>query len=206
MTFTAQVQEEKLKIKPTFNWTVSAGEIIRGQGTSQIKVKLPGAGYQSIKATVEVGGYSPECGNKESAASPDALLVMPHKVDEFGDIYSGDMKARLDNFAVSLLADPTIQGYFIYYGGRFYGKYGGPKRLGRRGEIEARANWLRDYMLNQRGFNPNRIVMVNGGFREEWTVQLWLVPREGKAPVLTPTVQPEEIEFMKEKVRRRRLR
>jgi hypothetical protein len=39
-----------------YNWTVSQGEIVSGQGTSQIKVKTTREMTGFIKATVEIGG------------------------------------------------------------------------------------------------------------------------------------------------------
>lgn len=54
----------------TYNWTVSVGEIIEGQGTPVIKVstnsKMAG---KTIKATVEIGGVCEECPKTESASS-----------------------------------------------------------------------------------------------------------------------------------------
>jgi hypothetical protein len=40
----------------TYNWTVSQGEIVDGQGTSQIKVKTTREMTGVIQATVEIGG------------------------------------------------------------------------------------------------------------------------------------------------------
>lgn len=40
----------------TYNWTVSQGEIIAGQGTSEIKVKTSREMTGSVTATVEIGG------------------------------------------------------------------------------------------------------------------------------------------------------
>jgi hypothetical protein len=47
----------------TYNWTVSKGEIIEGQGTPQIKVKTTSEMTGTIKATVEIGavGLCAEC-------------------------------------------------------------------------------------------------------------------------------------------------
>src|SRR6185436_12912020 len=39
----------------TYNWSVSAGTITSGQGTSSIQVDTAGLGGQTVTATVEVG-------------------------------------------------------------------------------------------------------------------------------------------------------
>ena len=45
----------------TYNWTVSAGTISSGQGTSSITVDTTGQAGHNITATVEIGGLPPEC-------------------------------------------------------------------------------------------------------------------------------------------------
>ena len=47
----------------TYNWTVSQGEIVSGQGTSQIKVKTTQKMTGEIKVSLEIGGSGlcPEC-------------------------------------------------------------------------------------------------------------------------------------------------
>ncbi len=52
----------------TYNWTVSAGTIIYGQGTSQIVVQTtPEIASKNVTATVEIGGLCPECNRTASA-------------------------------------------------------------------------------------------------------------------------------------------
>src|SRR5882762_8474544 len=45
----------------TYNWSVSAGTISSGQGTSSSTVDAAGLGGQTVTATVEVGGLDPAC-------------------------------------------------------------------------------------------------------------------------------------------------
>jgi hypothetical protein len=51
----------------------------------------------------------------------------------------------------------------------------------------------RDYIVTQRGIDASRLVIVNGGFREEDNVELWVVPSGAAAPQATPTVQAGEL-------------
>jgi hypothetical protein len=63
LTFTADVKGGDKDVTPTYNWTVSAGTISSGQGTSTITVDLKGVeAGASVTATVELGGYSRDCG------------------------------------------------------------------------------------------------------------------------------------------------
>lgn len=101
----------------------------------------------------------------------------PKKVDEFADVCCEDEKARLDYFSTELHNNPGAQGYIIFYGGRRYGScwYGGRRYVARRprfGEAEARAARIKPYLTNQRKFDLERIIVMNGGYRESWMAEL----------------------------------
>jgi len=122
------------------------------------------------------------------------------KIDEFGDICCDDEKARLDNFAIELQNNPEALGYIIFYGGRTRNYpycHSSRLRLPRRGDAEARAARLKPYIVMTRGVPPERLVVVNGGYREHWQAELWIVPKGEKPPAPSPTLQPGEIKFRK---------
>ena len=50
------------------------------------------------------------------------------------------------------------------------------------GQVEKLMSRSRDYLVTQRGIDASRHVVVNGGFREEDSVELWLVPSGAAAP------------------------
>jgi hypothetical protein len=56
-----------------YNWTVSQGEIIEGQGTPQIKVRTTKEMTGSIKATVEIGGIL--CDSCQRTAFETATII-----------------------------------------------------------------------------------------------------------------------------------
>lgn len=62
------LQERKIKIYDkkslTYHWKLSAGEILEGQGTAQIRVDATSVNAEEITATVEVNGLAPECSNE----------------------------------------------------------------------------------------------------------------------------------------------
>jgi hypothetical protein len=67
----------------TYNWSISAGSITSGQGTSSITVDSKGMANSSITATLEVGGMSRSCSNTSSATasiSEEAKPIKPVKV------------------------------------------------------------------------------------------------------------------------------
>jgi hypothetical protein len=53
-------------VEATYNWTVSAGTIESGQGTTTITIDTKDAGVENITATVDVGGFDRECSTSES--------------------------------------------------------------------------------------------------------------------------------------------
>jgi hypothetical protein len=166
----------------TYNWTVSAGTITGGQGTPSITIDTTGQEGQNITATVELGGLPPECDRTESCSfsvqgrAPD---VVSRKFDEYADLRFNDEKARLDNFAVQLQQEPGAQGYYVIFGSCD-------------GEADQRSARAVDYLVSNRGIDRSRITVVNGGCREQLTVELWIRPTGAAEPVPTnsATVDP----------------
>jgi hypothetical protein len=102
--------------------------------------------------------------------------------------------------------NPDFTGYIIFYGGRRHHYpycHSSRLRLPRRGEAEARAARLKPYLFDSRGIYPARIVVVNGGYRESWEVELWIVRKGEAPPTPTPTLQPQEIRFRRGRARAR---
>jgi hypothetical protein len=157
----------------TYNWSVSAGTISSGQGTSSISVTGAPAGG-SVTATVELGGIDPNCTRTASCTTNIAKPVLPTKFDTYGNIRFNDEKARLDNFAIQLQNDPTSQGYIIGYGSCD-------------AEGQTRANRAKDYLVNTRGIDASRIVVVDGGCMPELRVDLWIVPSGATPPAADTT-------------------
>jgi hypothetical protein len=116
------------------------------------------------------------------------------KFDEFGDIKCEDEYARLDNFAIQLQQEPQARGVIIFYGGKtFRGK------LPKRGEAEARAARLKPYLVERRGIPSNQVIVINGGYDEQWRADLWIVPPGASMPSGYTSVSFKEIKFRKGK-------
>jgi hypothetical protein len=183
ITFTANVSGGNPNVSLTYNWTVSAGTISSGQGTSSITVDTTGVTADSVTGTVTVGGLDPACTASQSCTSGVGHVNPARKFDEYGNIKRNDEKARLDNFANELQANPGSQGYIIGYGGRY----------SRPGEGQARADRAKDYLVNSRGIDAGRLVTVDGGYKEEPTTELWIVPSGATPPTASPTVDASEV-------------
>ena len=107
-------------------------------------------------------------------------------LDQYGDLDFEDEKARLDNLAIALMNDPTARGYIIAYGGR----------RGRAGEARRRADRAKEYIVNERGIEADRIVIIDGGFQEELRTELYTAPDGAAPPSPRPTVAPNEVELI----------
>lgn len=157
--------------EPVFNWTVSAGTIVEGQGTDTIKVDTTGLAGQTVRATLSMGGYNLEC-SADCAVSIPLPRINSRRFDEFPDISRNDEKARLDNFGIELQNDPTATAYVIVY----------PGRSSKRGEVQHHSSRIVEYLVNSRGLDERRIVTLVGAAREELFVELWITPQGATPP------------------------
>ncbi|HEV8591064.1 MAG TPA: hypothetical protein VGQ55_03105, partial [Pyrinomonadaceae bacterium] len=90
-----------------------------------------------------------------------------------------DRNARLDNFAIQLQNEPDARGYVIAYGGR--------KSLP--GVAAKSSAASKTYLGDIRGIEYDRIVTLDGGYREAPMTELWIVPRGSTPPQASPTVE-----------------
>jgi hypothetical protein len=171
LTFTSRYTGGTPGTSPVYNWTVSTGTIIEGQGTDTIKVDTTGLAGQTIRASLSLGGYNLECAANCAVALPVPKLTS-RRFDEFPDITRNDEKARLDNFGIELQNDPTATAYVIVY----------PGKKVKRGEVQLHAGRIVDYLVNSRGLDQHRIVTLVGPARDELFVELWITPRGATPP------------------------
>ncbi len=111
---------------------------------------------------------------------------VPRKLDEYSyGSGSGmrvgndcDVDAHLDNFAYFLKQEPSSRGYMIFY----RGKRKPPKYFAYDPE------WQFSQLNIEWGFEKGRIVLVDGGYRNEAMMELWIVPEGTDAPKPSPTI------------------
>lgn len=173
VTFSADLSGGTPGRTPAYNWSVTGGRIVGGQGTSAITVDTAGLAGSELRATVEVAGFGPRCSNSCATSIPSPPLPAPEGTpfDDYGDISRDDEKARLDNFANELQSQPSAQGYYVFYSG--------PDM--RPGAASKRAQLAKEYLVKTRGIDASRIVIMDGGARNAFGVRLWIVPA-GAAP------------------------
>lgn len=116
-------------------------------------------------------------------AQEQPAMGLSKNFDKFGDINCEEELARLDNFFAHLQSNPNYQGYMIVYGGR----------RGKRNEAKARAARMKFYLVRIRDLPAERIITIDGGYREEQTTELLLSPPNEPAPIPTPTVKAKDV-------------
>lgn len=103
------------------------------------------------------------------------------KIDEFGLLGECDLRSRFDNFMIAVQNNPAAKGYAIFYQGKdiLPANYeSGPA---------VHAKMFTNH-LRFRRFDPSRIVIISGGFRESLSTELWLVPSGAEPPQPSATI------------------
>ena len=116
--------------------------------------------------------------------------------DEFPDLRCEDLQARLDAYSAALNDEPSAQAYVVVYEGKYW-----EGRNPRRGEAQAKAARIKDYLVNYRGLNSERITIINAGQRANFTVQLVICPG-GAVIQSVPTVLYKDLKFKKGKIKK----
>jgi hypothetical protein len=122
-----------------------------------------------------------------------SAAVEARKIDEISNFNWEDLMARLDFYAIELQTVPDSSGHLIIYNGR--------RSL--RGEVQGWMDCVKNYLVESRGVDSNRILIVNSGYREKMTVEMWLVPRGETMPQATPTVKPGDVKFRKGRLKKK---
>ena len=162
-----------------FRWSVSSGKIESGQGTPEIIVADLGTTRNQIRVDLVVEGGPPELGNKKSCllrVDPQCL-VMP-RMDQYGGISIDEENQHLDRFAETLKAGPRESiGYIFSYAGKCACIY----------EASWRGKRILQYLAEKHNIPMKHLILVDGGFRDTWTVELFIQPNAACGPLPTPT-------------------
>jgi hypothetical protein len=106
-------------------------------------------------------------------SAPDIIWV---KFDEYSNIRFAEEKRCLDDFVTQLHAQKTATAYIVAHAGRRSCK----------GEAQARAERVRQYLVRSRRIRASRIRIIDAGYSEEWTIELYIGPLN--APPLTADI------------------
>ncbi|HKC64302.1 MAG TPA: hypothetical protein VKB86_11725, partial [Pyrinomonadaceae bacterium] len=156
-------------MNPKYNWKISDGKIISGQGTREISVDTSES--DRITVTVEVEGLPTDCDKIRSCSFEIGIIDPPwssSKFDEYDNLSWTNERARLDNFAIQLQQQADQVGYVIIYG---------PHR------VDEHLERVRNYLVKKRSIELGRIVLVNGGHNKKVRTELWVKPPGAAGPI-----------------------
>ncbi|HZH35541.1 MAG TPA: hypothetical protein VEX64_11920 [Pyrinomonadaceae bacterium] len=118
------------------------------------------------------------------------------KIDEVEGICCEDLRTRFDQFLYKIQENRELIGYIVFYGGKSHLFCDGQRRLPKRGELSELIYAVENH-IKFRGQNPTRFVWINGGYKEDWTLEFWVVPGSAEPPKPAPTVEKRDIKFQK---------
>ena len=150
---------------------------------SGVRYKVSDSGLvRSIDYIPKRGDYSLRC--EGFGSIPDVGRPNSRPFDSYSVIPIADERARLDNFSIQLQEQPQMKGYILVYASKKT-----PSRSAKRRATEAR-----QYLVKVRRLNPTRIKIVDGGYREQFQIELYILPASATPPISRPTVAPSTAE------------
>lgn len=156
----------------TYIWENTTGEIIKGQGTYLIEIKLPNDWTGDLTVSVEVKGFPEGCSN----TFQDRLTVCfskPYIVSGFSTQSTKINKAELDNLIVELQNNPTAKAFIIEY----FAQNTSQKM------ISEKIRKTRDYLVNVKGIDEDRFKITTFSLNENQT-KFWIIPAGAIFPEL----------------------
>jgi hypothetical protein len=160
--FIARIRDAPPGRSLSYQWSVSSGEIVSGEGTRSIKVVAPK--WSSLTASLNVIGLPPQCASTASMSVIREHIPTAHLFDQFSSAPFAKVSPHLDAFADQLRNQPGAMGYILFHGGR--GLAEGAKR----------------YLLNKHDIEAGRIVNVRKKRSGRVIIKLYIVPTGAVPP------------------------
>ena len=176
-------------LKPiTFKWRVSGGELVSGQGTRSIVLdvlKNESTPVTEVKVRLEADGGPPSMVFENSCnLRVDSNCEVAPIIDQYSSISTAKEHEHLDRLAASLKQGlPNSTAYIIAYGGKRSCIY----------EASWRAERAREYLVKTHHLPGERVIAVDGGFRESWAIDLFVQPTDGCGPLPSPVLKRSQV-------------
>ena len=94
-----------------------------------------------------------------------------------------ETRTILDNLAKQLSTQPALRGYLIAYAGK----------EACRNEAKSRLLEAKRYLKEKHNIDSRQVTFVDGGFRTNWVVQMWIGFRQNKPPEKEPTLNKDQV-------------
>lgn len=132
--------------------------------------------------------------NKENAKRclgfpPFDGVPQPRPFDTIFNPDKSEVEARLGNLAIELSKNNRYRGYIVAYAGK----------ISLRGEAKRMAEDARSYLIEREKISPDRIVAIDGGYRDTAQYDVFMLGLEMPPPTPTPTVPSNEVQIVRAK-------
>lgn len=144
-------------------------------------VLLAGSGF------ISEGRRLPNVQDKKSGqtASPDRISSIFEAYD--GTMSDKNVTERLDALGDYLKGAKSFRAYIVSYAGL----------RSCPGEALRRARAAKHYLLSSKGISAKRITVIDAGFQQAWTVQLWITAEAASPPIPIPTVDRRKVKVFR---------
>ena len=137
---------------------------------------------------------SKESGKRCEGFPPYNGLPAPRPFDTIFNRNKSEINSRLDNLAIELLRIKQLRGYVVAYAAK----------ISRRGEAKKMAEDARRHLIEKRMISPDRLVAIDGGFRETAQYDLFMLSLDMPPPTPTPTVPSNKVKIVETTRNKRR--
>lgn len=174
LVFTATIVTVDPSFKPTYHWSVSAGEVKTGQGTLSITVDTTELGGFNVGATFQLTNLPPECPVTKSAMS-EVIGPQParlrHQYPAPWPANEADQMTRFAKYFNMVERHNNSLLHVIYYSGK----------TAKAADAAADKDRILKLAVAS-GFTPDRVLWVDGGKRDRTFVEYWSVPSGATPP------------------------
>ncbi len=154
-----------------YNWKVTVGKIIKGQGTSVIEVQVPDYWSDNLMAEVEIEGFPEGCSNKYVEMAVIVDSPKPYLIERFSSQATRIDKAQLDNLISELQNNPSATAYIIEYFAR-----NTPQKV-----INQKIRKIWNYLINVKKQDKEKFKILISSLDENMTV-FWIIPNGAEFP------------------------
>lgn len=170
----------------SYSWSASGARIISGQTARAVTIELGRVSARervlNVDVTVRISGLPAVVENERTCSIKiNPKCKPPQLFSRYKDLPLWEEKLTLDRLAKHLMSSGLgSAAYLVVYSGKFACT----------GEAEWRANRAQKYLVATYEIDPNRIVAVDGGFRDRFTVEIFTSPVDLCGPFPTPSRLP----------------
>lgn len=168
-----------------YEWQISQGKVISGQGTPRLVwASAQDHNVQELEVKLNIKGAPPDIPGSKSCFLRFDPSCIEHRVGGYKSDNTQEEQSALDAAASLLKTRDSISVlYILSYAGR----------SSCISEANWRANRAKKYLAEKHGINEHRVIPVDGGYQETFSVELIITPGPTCGPLPKPTLTWSQI-------------